>query len=377
MGPGDLEEQGSRGVRASSRPEEQGGQAGLGRGRQRGGQLPAELSWASGDLSQRQGQGGGRATCGLPQEGSCLSCEGPSRRGPGQRPRRAQGCGHCWAANRLGAREPRGFGAPSASRAGAGWGRPQAGWRGSRTPAVTNANTSLGQVNRPTTSGQPCRARPDLPGPQPLPWNPHWLPSRVASRGPCGCSVRPAPGSVTLTSDSITSPTPSSPRAPSGPSSVTGTSGLSECNSLPGPGRVPPVSAARRTGPSSALSQAHLVPDGEFPGPTHAPAGSLGTGGVGGCPSAWPVPGGYQNEGAPTRLASTEANSGGPEPGPGGGGSWRRPTLKGESSLEARVQPESLPSWQGLPGLREEGAGCWLWANAALLHDRARLWPGS
>ena len=41
---------------------------------------------------------------------------------------------------------------------------------------------------------------------------------------------------------------------------------------------------------------------------------------------------------------------GGPEPGPGGGGSRRRPTLKGEGAVEARVQPESLPSWQGLPG---------------------------
>ena len=42
MGPGDLEEQGSRGVRASSRPEEQGGQAGLGRGRAWSGQKEEE-----------------------------------------------------------------------------------------------------------------------------------------------------------------------------------------------------------------------------------------------------------------------------------------------------------------------------------------------
>lgn len=80
-----------------------------------------------------------------------------------------------------------------------------------------NANTSLGQVKRPTTSGQLCLAmalNSAVPGP--LPWNPRWLPAMEASRGLCGCTVCPAPdfrgialarlGSWTGISNSLISP---------------------------------------------------------------------------------------------------------------------------------------------------------------------------
>lgn len=52
--------------------------------------------------------------------------------------------------------------------------------------------------------------------------------------------------------------------------------------------------------------------------------------------------------------------------------------MKGGGGMKARVQarePAELAS--GLPGLREEGAGCWPWATAALARSRARLRPRS
>ena len=296
-GPGDLEEEGSRGVRPCSRPKErEGRQAWGGDGR---GMTSSQQSWASGDL-----RAGGRARVGVgcvraPQGLLPRSHGAPSgRKGPGQKPRQARGCGHRHAGGRRGGREPWGFGAPSVSPAGAGWGWPRAGWRGSRTHVVTNANTSLGQVNRLTTSGQPCSPRPDLPGALAPPTGPCCLPLRVASRRPCSHSVHPAPGFRGVAQldwvHGWEPQTPSPPHPPPAPellwaTALAGTPGLSECPNTP---------------PALAVYHLSLLPSGQdhpqpclrpalrlmasFPAPTHAPVGSLGTGGVGDRPSACP-----------------------------------------------------------------------------------------
>ena len=318
--------------------------------------------------------------CGLPKEGSCLSHMGVHQGGGGlvKGPDRPEAVGTAGlATDRVGG-SPGGLGPPpSAPLVQDGGSRGQ----GGREVALVWSQTQTllwGKSTGQPLPGSPAGHGPISQGPGPSHGTPVGRPTRwpaevhAAALSALLLALEVSPSWTGFTDGNLRRhhlPAPSSPRAPSGPSSVMGTSGLSECNSLPAPGRVPPVSAARRTGPSPALSQAHLVPDGEFPGPTHAPAGSLGTGGVGDCPSAWPVPGGYQNEDAPIRLASTQAR-------------WRPRAWAWRGWLPEKADSEGRgcrggSSAAGEPAqlARAAWAGCWPWANAALVRGRARLQP--